>query len=46
MLITREHQEALVEIYKKDHNHDETIGFIDGMGKMMELFIKLSNPIT
>lgn len=44
MLITKEQQEALVENYiKEKHSTDEVCGFIDGIGKLMELLIKLDN---
>lgn len=46
MLITKEQQEALVENYKKQgRNNDEVLGFIDGIGKLMELIIKLDSNV-
>lgn len=45
MLITKEHQEALISNYNKQgHSQDECLGFIDGIGKLMELIIKLDKP--
>lgn len=42
MIVTKEQQEALVENYVKEkHSTDEVCGFIDGIGKLMELIIKL-----
>ena len=42
MIITKEQQEALVENYKKEgRNNDEVLGFIEGMGKAIELIIRL-----
>lgn len=44
MLITKEQQEALVDNYVKEkHSRDEVCGFIDGIGKLMELIIRLDN---
>ena len=41
MLITKEHQESMVEKYKNaGRNFDECIGFIDGMNAMLELVAK------
>ena len=38
MIITKEHQEAMVNNYRKEgHNEFECMGFIDGMNKMFEL---------
>ncbi len=45
MLITKEQQEALIAKYNKEgHSQDECLGFIDGMGKLMELIIRLDKP--
>ena len=42
MLITKEQQEALVNMYVKDkHTTDECIGFIDGVNSIMELIGKI-----
>jgi len=39
MIVTKEHQEALLNKYVKDkHNTDECIGFIDGLNAALELF--------
>ena len=44
MLITKEQQEALVDNYaNQNHSNCEVIGFIDGIGALMELIIKLDN---
>jgi len=41
MIITKEHQEAMVLNYVKEgHNSDECMGFIDGMNEMFELINK------
>lgn len=41
MILTKEHQEAMIENYKKDnHSLDEVIGFIDGMNAIILLVIK------
>jgi hypothetical protein len=37
MIITKEHQEALVNKYiKEKHNSDECIGFIDGLNAILK----------
>lgn len=42
MLITKEQQEALVNMYVMDkHTTDECIGFIDGVNAIMELICKI-----
>jgi len=44
MLITKEQQESLVDNYVKEkHSTDEVCGFIDGIGKLMELIIRLDS---
>lgn len=44
MLITKEQQEALIANYNKEgHSRDECLGFIDGVGKTMELIIRLGS---
>ena len=41
MIITKEHQEAMVNNYRKEgRNEFECMGFIDGMNKMFELVDK------
>jgi hypothetical protein len=46
MLITKEQQEAILAKYVREkHNTDECIGFIDGVNAVLELMVKLSNPI-
>ena len=38
MIVTKEHQEALLNKYATDgHNTDECIGFIDGLNAALEL---------
>jgi hypothetical protein len=45
MIVTKEHQEALVEKYVKEkHNQDECIGFIDGLNTALELVKNLTIP--
>lgn len=45
MIVTKEHQEALVEKYVKDkHNQDECIGFIDGLNAALDLVKNLTIP--
>ena len=41
MLITKEQQEAMIEIYAKTHNTREIIGFIDGLQAMLNLIERL-----
>jgi len=44
MIITKEHQEAMVINYKKEgHNFDRCVGFVDGMSKIFELMAKKYN---
>lgn len=46
MLITKGQQEALIANYNKEgHSQDECLGFIDGIGKLMELILRLDNPM-
>lgn len=41
MIITREHQEAMLNAYiKAGNNPDKSMGFIDGMEAMFELISK------
>jgi hypothetical protein len=41
MIITKEHQEALIATYTKEgHSRDECLGFMDGVEKIMELIGK------
>ena len=47
MIITKEHQEALVSNYVKEgHSTDECIGFIDGLNKALEQVKNLSIATT
>ena len=41
MLITKEQQEAMIEIYAKTHNTREIIGFIDGLQAMLNQIERL-----
>lgn len=44
MIITKEHQEALVNKYAEKHTTDECIGFIDGLNTALELVKNLTIP--
>ena len=44
MLITREHQQAMINNYSKLHNTDETLGFIEGMEAMLN-YVEFLNKI-
>lgn len=45
MIITKEHQESMVEKYKiAGRNFDECIGFVDGMNAMLEHIAKKMQP--
>ena len=47
MIVTKEHQEALVSNYVKEkHNADECLGFIDGLNKALELVKNLTIPVV
>jgi hypothetical protein len=50
MLITKEQLEAIIQNYnKKGYSTDQCIGFIDGVGEVMKLIIRLqeqSKPKT
>jgi len=37
MIITKEHQEVLVEKYAKNHTFDECAGFVDGLNAAFKL---------
>ena len=41
MLITKEQQEAMIEIYAKTHTAREVIGFIDGLQAILDLIRRL-----
>ena len=41
MLITKEQQEALIEVYAQNHSGKEILGFYDGMIAILELIEKL-----
>ena len=41
MLITKEQQEALIEVYAKTHSGREILGFYDGMIAILELIEKI-----
>jgi hypothetical protein len=40
MIITKEHQLAMIENYQKKHTLEEAISFSEGMEAMLELVIK------
>jgi hypothetical protein len=45
MIVTKEHQEAMVDKYVKEkHNQDECLGFIDGLNAALELVKNLTIP--
>jgi hypothetical protein len=47
MIVTKEHQEALVSNYVKEkHNADECIGFIDGLKAALDLVKNLTIPVV
>ena len=47
MIVTKEHQEALVGNYVKErHNADECIGFIDGLNASLDLVKNLTIPVV
>jgi hypothetical protein len=41
MLILKEQQEAMIEVYAQTHSAAEVIGFIDGIIAMLELIERL-----
>jgi hypothetical protein len=41
MLITKEQQEALIEVYAQTHSAAEVLGYYDGMIAMLELIERL-----
>lgn len=41
MLITKEQQQAMIEIYAKKHTTAEVVGFIDGIEALMDLIEKI-----
>ncbi len=41
MLITKEQQEAMIEVYAQTHSGKEILGFYDGMIAILELIEKL-----
>jgi len=41
MLITKEQQQAIIEIYAKTHTTSEVVGFIDGLEALMDLIEKI-----
>jgi len=43
MIVTKEHQEALLKKYMREkRNYDECSGFVDGLNATLELVEKLS----
>jgi hypothetical protein len=41
MLITKEQQEAMIEVYAQTHSAAEVLGYVDGMIAMLELIERL-----
>jgi len=41
MLITKEQQEAMIEVYAQTHSATEVLGYVDGMIAMLELIERL-----
>ena len=41
MLITKEQQEALIEVYAITHSAAEVLGYYDGLAAMLELIERL-----
>lgn len=47
MIVTKEHQAAIVEKYVKEkHSTDECVGFIDGINATIALINKLTIPVV
>jgi hypothetical protein len=42
MLITKEQQEALIQIYAQTHSAAEVLGYVDGLVAMLELIEKIN----
>ena len=42
MLITKEKQEAMIEVYAQTHSAAEVLGYVDGMIAMLELIEKIN----
>jgi hypothetical protein len=43
MIILKEHQEALIQIYAQTHSAAEVLGYVDGLVAMLELIERLDN---
>jgi hypothetical protein len=41
MLITKEQQEAMIEVYAQTHSAAEVLGYVDGLVAMLELIERL-----
>ena len=41
MLITKEQQEAMIQVYAQTHSAAEVLGYVDGMIAMLELIERL-----
>lgn len=41
MLITKEQQEAMIQVYAQTHSATEVLGYVDGMIAMLELIERL-----
>jgi hypothetical protein len=42
MLITKEKQEALIQVYAQTHSAAEVLGYVDGMIAILELIEKIN----
>ena len=41
MIILKEHQEAMIEVYAQNHSAAEVLGYVDGMIAILELIERL-----
>jgi len=41
MLITKEKQEAMIQVYAQTHSAAEVLGYVDGLVAMLELIERL-----
>jgi hypothetical protein len=41
MLITKEQQEAMIQVYAQTHSAAEVLGYVDGLVAMLELIERL-----
>ena len=42
MLITKEQQEAMIEVYAQTHSAAEVLGYVDGLVAILELIEKIN----